>query len=263
MAKTDVEQYTAVANATISSSSWNTYEDALQAEFENRTHIHAVAGVISGLSTSIDGADIDVAAGEGYGNGYEYAGAQSFTFSAQAAGTWYVYWDSSEEALAASATVPDTSLDILLCSCYWNGSDTLSALVDLRAWGIDPLPLIKTTYVIGTATVGKKAQLIVPPYTSLWIDGVAIVQEDNGSANSTIVDVHVGSSGSAPVTIYTTQANRASVNNAVTNWTVTYSGIPDTRLVTAGQIIYIEVDAVGDSAQGLAVTVYGRRLMSS
>jgi hypothetical protein len=261
MAKTEVTQYTAVSGNQISSSSWNAYQDAVQAEFENRTRIGTVAGVISGLLCSISTTSIAVAAGEGYGDGLKYAGAESLAFSGtDAAGTYYVYWDSSAEALAKSTTVPDTSIDILLCSTYWNGADTHSALVDLRARGIVPLPLRSCAWSIGTVTTGKKDQFTCPPGTSLWIDGIAIVQADNGSDSSTIVDVHVGSSGSAPVTIFTTQANRPSVANAVTNWTVTYSGIPDTRLVTAGQNVYVEVDQVGDSAQDLSVTIYGRWL---
>ena len=261
MAKTDVTQYVAVSGNQISAASFNTYQEALQDEFDNRTSIGTVAGVISGLLASISTTNIAVAAGEGYGDGFKYAGAGSIAFSgADAAGTYYVYWDSSAAALAKSTTVPDTSVDILLCSVYWNGSTTLSALVDLRAWGIVPLPLLNCSWQIGTVTTGKKAQFTCPPGTSLWIDGVVIAQADNGSASNTIVDVHVGSSGSAPITIFTTQANRASVANDVTNWTVSYSGIPDTRLVTAGQNVYVEVDQVGTAAQDLSVTIYGRWL---
>jgi len=263
MAATGFTQYSAVTNTDASPTSFNNMQDAIQAEFVARTTIGTVAGVISGLLCTISTTAIAVAAGEGYGDGLKYAGGESLTFSgSDAAATYYVYWDSSEEALAKSTTVPDTSLDILLCKTTWDGATTheAAALVDLRAWGIVPLPLLSCSWQIGTVSVGKKAQFVCPPDTSLWIDGVAIVQADNGSANSTVVDVHVGASASAPITIFTTQANRPSVGNAITNWTITYSGIPDTRLVEAGDVVYVEVDAVGDSAQDLAVTIYGRWL---
>ena len=265
MAKTDFTAKWAVSTGDNADADtvFNDVGDGLQSEFENRTTLGTVAGVISGLACTISTTSIAVAAGEGYGDGMKYAGGESLTFSgSDAAGTYYVYWDSSGETLAKSLTVPDTSVDILLCRTTWDGATTheAAALVDLRAWGILPLPLLDCTWQIGTVSVGKKAQFTCPPDTSLWIDGIAIAQADNGSADSTIVDVHVGASGSAPITIFTTQAHRASVGNAATNWTVTYSGIPDTRLVTAGQNVYVEVDQVGDSAQDLSVTIYGRWL---
>ena len=173
-----------------------------------------------------------------------------------------MYWDASEEALANSTTIPDTSLDILFCKVTWDGSTTLSALVDLRVWGVNPLPLMSATWSLSTVTTGKKGGFTVPPNCTFWVDAIAITQSDNGSASSTIVDVYVGTSGSAPTTIFATTANRPSVDNAVTNWTTKYSGVPDTRLLTAGQNVYVSVTQVGTASQDLIVTVYGRRLLA-
>jgi hypothetical protein len=108
-----------------------------------------------------------------------------------------------------------------------------------------------------TVTTGIKGGFTVPPHTNLWVDGVVMAQSDNGSASSTIIDVHAGTNASAPTTIFTVTAERPSVDNAATNWT-TATSTPATRLLTAGQNVYVEVDQAGTGAQDLLVTLYGR-----
>lgn len=260
MAATDFSNtWNATSQDKIYAATFNSMQAGIQAEFENRTEIAAYAGVISGLAASIDGADIDIASGEGYGLGLKYAGGGSITISGAAA-TYYVYWDASAEALAKSTSAPDTTDDILFCSVAWDGSTTLSGLVDLRPWGIVPVPIISATWSLGTVATGiiGGTAAMVP----VWIDSVEMFLSDNGSSGSTIVDVNVGNSGGAPTTIFAATERRPSCDNAVTNYTRVSSGVPDTsRLVTAGQLITVEVDSAATGAQNLIVTVWGRMLI--
>ena len=262
MAKTSFDDlYTAVATTAASASSFNSMQLGIQQEFEDRFGDALFAGVVSGLEPTVSTTSIAVAAGRGYGLGKRYEGGDSITFVAAGAGTYYVYWDASAEALAKGLTAPDHDDDIGLCMVTWNGTTTLSALVDLRVWGCVPLQLWAVT-ANGGATVTTGRKFTIPVLVDCWIDFVQVVQSDNGSGSSTIVDVHVGNSGSAPTTIFTTTANRPSVGNAVADWTVTTSGVPDgTRKLTAGQVLTIEVDQVATNAQDLGVAVYGRLYM--
>lgn len=260
MAKTNFDsKWAKSAGETITAAGWfNDPGEGIQDEFEERGAAIQVAGVVSGLAASIDGADIDIAAGDGYGAGKRYKGGESITFSASdTAATYYVYWDSSAEALAKSTTAPDTAQDILFCSAAWNGTDTLSSLVDLRPWGLLALPLIDGVCSLTTVTTGLK--YIAPVPVDCWIDAVQIVQSSNGSSGSTIVDVLVGDSGSSPTTCFADTSRRPTLTASDAAYTVATSGVPDThRKVTAGQVLTVTVSTVSTDSQDLGVTIYGR-----
>lgn len=252
------DKYSIASDDSVVPSYFNNAGDGIQLEFEERLDEWAQAGIISGLAASIDSADIDIASGRGYASGRRYLGGQSITFSgSDAADDYYVYWDASAEALAKSTSAPTTTTagDLVFCLVTWDGSATLSALVDLRQYGIERV-LISSWFTGGTVTTGIK-QVIPIPY-DCWINLVKIVMSDNGSASSTIVDVHAGSSGSTPTTIFTTTTLRPSVGSTTANYTVEASGVPDgTRRLNAGEVLTIEVDQVGTGSQNLGVIVYG------
>ena len=236
----------------------NNAGDGIQLEHEERLDEWAQAGIISGLAASIDGADIDIASGRGYASGRRYLGGQSLTFSgADGADDYYVYWDASGEALAKSASAPSTGTagDLVFCLVTWDGATTLSALTDLRQYGIERV-LVSSWFCTGTVTTGTK--MVVPVPYDCWINLVKIVMSDNGSASSTIVDVHAGSSGSTPTTIFTTTTLRPSVGSTTANYTVEASGVPDgTRKLNAGEVLRIDVDQAGTGAQDIGVIIYG------
>ena len=260
MAKTTwADKYDAVSEADFSSSGYNDSMDGIQTEFDARTNLPPYAGVTSGLAASISSTSIAVASGVGYGAGKKYVGSASLAFSgSDAAQTWYIYWDSSAEALAKASSLPDTTEDILLCSVVWNGSTTLSALVDLRLWGIRPALLVAMWFKTGTVTAATFFKGIVPH--NCFVEYVKVVMSSTGSNGATVVDVSIGDSGSAATTIFTTQADRPSCTGSVAAHTVVSSGIPDPaqRKVTTGQHIQIDVDSAGTGAQDLGVCVYGR-----
>ena len=263
MAKTGFSGYWgATQDSLIDPTTFVAMQDGIQADLENRFLMQSHAGVYSGLDGSISTTSIAVASGEGYGDGKRYLGGESITFVGAAAGIYYVYWDSSAGALAKSLTAPDTTHDILICSVVTNGSANLSALVDLRPWGLEPLKIVQDVWQLGTPTAGIIGGFTVPLTSAgIWIDGVAMFLSDNGSSGATIVDVNVANSGSTPATIWAAPNRRPSVDNAVANYTVKYSGVPDTsRKVTAGQNVTIEVDSVATGAQTLCVTIYGRMI---
>lgn len=262
MAKTDfADKWAASSQDTlVADRHLNDPGDGIQAEFEERLNQHVLAGVMSGLTPSIATTSIAVATGVGYGLGKKYAGGDSITFVGASAGTYYVYWDASAEVLAkalTSAGAIDTDDDILLAQVVWDGATTLSALVSLIVWGIAPMRILD--WCCGASTIPTGVSICVPVAFPCFIDYVSMVQVNNGSASGSIVDVHVGPSGGAPTTIFTTQGRRPSCSNSVTDYTVTVSGVPDgDRTLDAGDIITIEVDQVGVAAQGLGVTIWGR-----
>jgi len=259
MAKDNFDsKYSIASDDTVVPSIFNNAGTGIQLEFEERLDEWAQAGIISGLAASIDGADIDIAAGRGYASGRRCLGGASITFSgSDAANTYYVYWDASAQALAKSTSAPSTGTagDLVFCKVAWDGSTTLSSLVDLRQYGIERV-LVSSWWCTGTVTTGTKMAIPIP--YDCWVNLVKIVMSDNGSASSTIVDVHAGSSGSTPTTIFTTTALRPSVGSTTADYTVTASGVPDgTRKLNAGEVLRIDVDQVGTGAQNLGVIVYG------
>jgi hypothetical protein len=233
-------------------------EAGLQAEYEERFYAGTPAGVITGLAGSISTTSIAVASGGGYAGGKRYEGGESISFVGAAAGTYFVYWDQSAEAIAKALTEPDTEEDLLICSVAWNGTTTLSALQDLRPWGVIRL-LFAPYFSVTTATAGTALWACIAPW-DCWIDYVKIALKATGSVGGTVVDVNVGNSGAAQASIFGTQANRASCTQGTTAWTVLTCGVPTTRLVTAGQVLTIDVDQVATGAVGLLVQVYGRIL---
>lgn len=252
------DKYSIASTDTVVPSIFNNAGDGLQLEFEERLDEWAQAGIISGLAASIDSADIDIASGRGYASGRRYLGAESITFSgSDAADDYYVYWDASVPALAKSTSAPTTGTagDLIFCLVTWDGATTLSALTDLRQYGIERV-LVSSWFCTDTVTTGIKMAVPIP--YDCWINLVKIVMSDNGSASTTIVDVHAGSSGSTPTTIFTTTNLRPSVGSTTANYTVESSGVPDgTRRLNAGEVLRIDVDQVGTGAQNLGVIVYG------
>lgn len=229
----------------------------IQAEFEERMLAPVTwPGVISGLAPSISTTNIAIASGDGYASGIRYAGGETIAFSgSDASGTYYVYFDASAEALAKSTSAPDRTVDLEFCTVAWNGSTTLSSLTDLRPYGVNP-KLLAVWFGPTTTTTGIKWMAPVP--WDAWIDFVQIAQVYNGLLSSVIVDVHAGAGGSAPTTIFTTTANRPSVAGTTAAYTVVTSGVPNTRTLSVGDVLTIEVDQAGGDATGLGVTIYGR-----
>jgi len=229
----------------------------IQAELEERQDAWAVSGVISGGACTIDGTDVAVATIDAYAQGKRYQGADSVAFSgSDAADDYYIYLDPSDDVtpLTKSTTEP-TGDELLLCVVTWNGTDTLSALVDLREWGIE-----KAAYhvqVIGAVTADTVGLIILD--RDFWIETVLASLEDCGSAaGPTYIDVHAGD-GAAETTIWTTQTRRITIAHDATNGAVVEGGVPEAnRKLTAGQKMLVMVDAVATDPVDLAVTIVGR-----
>ena len=230
--------------------------DGIQTEFEDRSAAAWLNGVIAGLSCSINGTAVDIASGTAYVEGLLFTGGASVGFDASdATGTYYIYIASGDTSspYKKSTSQPGAG-NLVLCSVNWDGS-ALSNLVDLRPWGL--LPASLTFTVAGSVSVGTVAYAILD--RDMWIEDVQIMLADTGSADSTIVDVHIGNAGAEPVSIFTDQTRRPQLDSTAANYSVATSGIPDTnRKATAGQVLRIDVDQAATDAAGLAVVIRGR-----
>ena len=77
-----------------------------------------------------------------------------------------------------------------------------------------------------------------------------------GNGASTIVDVNKGSTGVAPTTIYTTQANRPTVAFGEGNYVSKVATAPDVTAFNAYDFFTIDVDAVeGGNPNDLVIGV--------
>lgn len=231
----------------------------IQAEFEDRMEACLLNGVISGMACSISSTNILIATGEAYVEGKRYSGVGTVAFAALGNNTYYVYVDPTDNVTPYKAkTSAPTSGELSLCIVTW-ATPTLSALVDLRQWGIVPAQF--ECQIVGAVTADQIGFFSVPLDKGFWIDGVCAWATDNGTAaGPTLIDVHAGASGSAPATIFTTQANRISIAWNAADATIYYSsGYPEAnRKLAAGSLIVVEVDAAATTLTDLSVCVFGR-----
>ncbi|MCU7521610.1 MAG: hypothetical protein HF312_15430 [Ignavibacteria bacterium] len=114
----------------------NTMQGEAQAEFERRVDELFSDGVLTadGFAPSIVGTSLDFSAGVLYFLGKRYHGPITYPFPAVNAGLYYVYIDDSTGALAVSLTAPVSTTGFLLCTVSWDGSTTLTNLVDQRTY---------------------------------------------------------------------------------------------------------------------------------
>ncbi len=254
------DKLTGVTGNILTAAQWNNNMDGVQAEFEGRLEDTCLNGVISGFACTISGTSVAIASGVAYTEGLEFVGADTVSFTAAGAGTYYVYIDPTAPTAPylKKLTVP-TSGELVLCSVVWSGS-ALSGLIDRREWGIVAWKHIKTT--VGSVTTGLKDWLVLD--RDVWLQDVIVAVRVAPSASSIIVDVHAGAAGSAPTTVWaTTQAYRPTITTATT----TYTGISATgyievnRKLSAGDVIEIYVDQADNAATDLTVLLKGRWLV--
>ena len=230
--------------------------DGIQTEFEDRSAAAWLDGVVAGLACSINGTAVDIASGTAYVQGLLFTGGASVGFDASdAAGSYYIYIASGDTAspYKKSTTQPGAG-NLVLCSVDWDGS-ALSNLVDLRSWGLVPAAVHFT--VAGAVSAGTVAYAVLD--RDVWIEDVQIMLANTGSADSTVVDVHVGDAGAEPATIFADQTRRPQLASTAANYSVASSGIPDTnRKASAGQVLRVDVDQAATDAAGLAVVIRGR-----
>jgi len=245
---------------TVSSTQIAAFYAGLQAEFEERMEAGLLNGVESGCACSIASTTISIATGVMWVEGRRFRPAPStVAFTAgDGADTYWVYVDPTDTTSPYQKGTSDPGAGYLvLCAVEWNGSDTLSNLVDLRPWGLLPADMVIA--VPGTVATGVHA--VIPVTRNLWIESVQICMSDNGAdSGSTIVDVHLGADGSKGDSIFTTQDNRPTLAHDTADYTVAVSGLPDgDRLPDSGEHLVVEVDAVaGTAGADLTVTIKAR-----
>lgn len=110
------------------------------------------------------------------------------------------------------------------------------------------LALPSTTATTGVIATGAKVASMVMPYAGT-ITGVSVAAgtAPTGGASTITVDVNV-----AGTTIYTTQANRPAI--AVGAFSAV-GGAAAANTFTAGQVVTVDIDAVGSTEPGRNVSV--------
>lgn len=253
-------KFTPSSSLQVSSSQIDTFYDGLQAEVEERLEVASLNGVESGCACSIVSTTISIAAGVMWVEGRRFEPAPStVAFSAaDAADTYYIYVDPTDTSSPYKKGTSDPGAGYcVLCQVDWNGSDTLSNLVDLRPWGIEAWEY-HVPSVLGAVSADTIAMIALP--YNVWIDEVSGSLEVCGTGGGpTYVDVHGGAGGSE-VTIFTTQSRRLTIAHDDTDGAVYTSGVPDgITKFSAGQKLLVIVDAASTGAEDLAVTLKGRR----
>lgn len=165
-------------------------------------------------------------------------------------GTNVFDWSGAVLASTKDITVPDEVYGVA-----WNGSlevPTKNAIYDR----LKTLNQVVFTWVLNQRyRTGTTQDAIRIADDNLTIIRAEIIAVDSGSGGQTIVDINVGNQGSAPTTIFTTQANRPTLT-AGSDYTVA-SGTPDITTITAGQIITADIDEIATgNAEDLTIQLY-------
>lgn len=216
------------------------------------------SGILQGLEPSIPyygGLSVDIATGIaliGYSVEIE-AGSATITASMNP-GYLYLRQDGLFHDAGATATAPSGIASLLYATYTSDAYDSLTVTLATRGLHQDKIE-------VGLAGALSAGVIAIGTFQwDFWIEAVKITVGDSGTEDDTTVDVHVGAEGSAPQTIFSTQANRPSVASASAVYSVGTSGTPDTnRSVQAGYVYAIEIDEAATGAEDLGVLIYGRR----
>jgi hypothetical protein len=171
-----------------------------------------------------------------------------------AAGTWYIYLDGAEtdeEDSPKKTQTLATALGadcLLLAAVTWNGSDTLSDLIDLRQWGRDANPFeCFVAGALGADTIHwtwivDKPCAIRRPKARLMTCG--------SGAGPTVFDILTGANG-ATASIYSDSGDRFSIAHTDTDGAVVDGAYPDQNFVLAVDDV-VELLTIGTPATGAA-----------
>ena len=262
---TFTDKWAASANQSLDQNThFNNPGQGLQDEFEVR-QADLLDGVTSGLvctTASPTASDLTVAVGRAYVAGKRYGGSSGVvSFTGKAAGDYYVYIDSADDATPyKTKTTAPTSGQLTLCTCTWGGSVFASPYIDdnRKVLGIQ-----RRDFQFGwdgVLNTGKRYP--IPVRDDLWIESVEFICVENGSVSGSVtVDCLLGADGSAGTTIFTTQARRPTITTATADYTIAQSGEPDgDRKPDAGEHLTLTVAAIdgGGTASTLSGTVRGR-----
>lgn len=276
----DPDYKSTFADQVLTAAHLNNIQNGLRDEVnELRAAVMPIPGVISGLAGTIDGTSVDFGAGVAYAGGYKTLGTNAtaptspatapavvdltIAFSvSDGAATYYLYLDGAEtvETSAIKKTVTlNTALGddcLLLYSVAWDGSTTLSALTDLRAWGVVPGHFVVNVDAALTTAVDIR----IPVTQNICLRRpMCIVSTCGASGGPTYVDIQTGTAGST-ATIWSSAASRLTIAHDATDGAVVLGGIPDQNYKIAAtyaapKAIDIDVDAIATGATGLHVVI--------
>ncbi len=155
MAKDGAYTQTFVNGSELDGSELNLVQSEGQVEWETRDDdLHADGCVGSSAWTpSINGSQIEFAAGSLYFRGKRFEGDTLYLFTAaKTAGTYYVYISNATNGLDASTSRPSAANGYCICSVAWDGVSALSSLTDLRKIGSIASAQLQRDTIGGTAS---------------------------------------------------------------------------------------------------------------
>jgi hypothetical protein len=253
-------------------------QDGLDAELLAIRKAAAWPGVLGGLTPSIVGMTVEIAAGWAWCGGKSARGTQAepvspaqypyvldcvYDFDGEASDTYFLYLDGAEadeeDALkivtdAGFAAAHDPLAHLVLARVTWNGSDTLSALKDIRAFGTIPAPL--TGYdsaALGADTIIWRWEVDAP----CAIRRPVIALQNCGSgAGPTVITVKAGAPGST-AEIWGAPGDRFSIAHSATDGAQVVGVYPDQNIaLDEGDCVEIlTVGTPATSAAGCSVTI--------
>lgn len=255
------------AKEKVTSAALNAWGDGDQTEMEERMEAHTLNGVESGCAISISTTTIVIAAGVAWVEGKRYTPANStISFSASdGANTYYLYIDPTNDTSPYQKATSDPGAGyLILGTVVWNGSTTLSGLVDFKRMGLVYHEM--QISIPGALSDGSDGFCVYggSDGRSFWIEGVKGMLENNGTGNGpTYLSVYQGVGGSEAA-VWNAAGQRLFFAHGDTDRVVKSGAEPkQNRTVAADSVVRVRVDnaANGAVAAGAAdawLVVYGR-----
>jgi len=194
---------------------------------------------------------------------YPYLLACAIEFVGRGADTYFGYLDGAEadedDALkvmtdAAWVAGYNPLAHLPLFKVAWNGTTTLSALQDIRGWGVQAAPLMGyNPAALGVDTIIWRWE--IEAACALRRPLLAL-QECGSAAGPTVITIKTGVPGSTAA-IYSADGDRFSIANSVTNGTQQVGLYPDQNLLLeAGDCVEVlTVGTPATSAAGCSITI--------
>lgn len=126
-------------------------------------------------------------------------------------------------------------------------------LLTLTALPTHKFTLLKQGKLVETAENVAGRLYLVEPVTIINIVAYVLTPSDVGAIT---IDVNVADNAfSNGTTLFTTQGNRPTIAQ---DGYIDDDSIPDVRNIEAGKFLQIDLDGIGEGAEGLTVIIYGK-----
>ena len=223
-------------------------------------------GIVSGLRpvTTNGTSSVTVPAGRGYAVGKQYIGGESFTITGYPAGSYKLYYDTSDDTTTLKATTASlSSAQFQLATFTWDGAGTASTAIVLTDNGTGSKHGVLEAEVPAayfTGQIATTSRFVIPVPRDLWIERVdSSLAANNGTSGNVVFDVLLGADGAEGTSIFATTTRRPSHAALANSYTTAPSGEPDgDRFPDAGEHLTIkpvQVFGVGTASNATVIVL--------